>query len=102
MGALYPRQTNYMFADLLFFTSKEGDEETSPSFATYYAAIEASNALLAVLIATLLPIGGTAKEATFLTAMKLLIAAKSLFSGIDGERATPPSCTSIGAYNALL
>ena len=65
-----PRQTNYLFAILLFFTSGEGNEATSPSFVICYAAIEASSALLEVLIATLLPSGGTAKEATFPTAIK--------------------------------
>ena len=66
------------------------------------AAIEASNASLEVLIASLLPACGTTKEATFPTAINLLIAVGSLFSCPDGEWATPPSCTSIGAYNTLL
>ena len=52
MGALYPRQTKRLFADLLLFTSGEGDEATSPSFAAENAAIDASSALLEALIAT--------------------------------------------------
>ena len=35
-------------------------------------------------------------------AIKLLIAVGLLFYCADGELATPSSCTSIGAYNALL
>ena len=52
MGALYPRQTKRLFADLLLFTSGEGDEATSPSFASANAGIDASSALLEALIAT--------------------------------------------------
>ena len=100
MGGLYSRQRNYIFADILFFTSREGDEATSPSFATRYEAIEASSESLEALIATLLPASGTAKEATFPTAIKPFVTVVSLFSSTDGERATLPSCTSIGAYNA--
>ena len=64
-GMLYSQQTNYLFADLLLLTSREGDEATSPSFATANMQIEASSTLLEALIATLLPVGGTAKEAIF-------------------------------------
>ena len=39
-------------ADLLLFTSKEGDEATSRSFATENTAIDASRSSLEVLIAT--------------------------------------------------
>ena len=81
--------------------SGEGDEATSPSFATCYAAMKASNMSLKKLIAILLPIGTTIKEVTFPLAIKLLIAIGSLFACANGERAMPPSCTSIGAYNAL-
>ena len=42
------------------------------------------------------------KEAIFPTAIKLLIAVGSFVAYEDGERATPPSYVSIGAYNALL
>ena len=51
MGALYPRQTKCLFADLLLFESGEGDEATSPSFAASNAGIDASSALLEALIA---------------------------------------------------
>ena len=64
-AALYPRQTKYLFADLLLFTRREGDEVTSPSFVAENAAIEASSASLEALIAALLPAVGTAKEAIF-------------------------------------
>ena len=50
---------------------------------------EASSTSLKALIATLLPVGGTTKEATFPIAIKLMIAIKLLFSCVDGERATP-------------
>ena len=52
MGALYPQQTEYLFADLLLFTSEEGDKATSPSFAPENKAIDGSNASLEMLIAT--------------------------------------------------
>ena len=55
----------YLFANLLLLASGEGDEATSPSFAIRYAAIEASSASLEASIATLLPVGGTAKDAFF-------------------------------------
>ena len=49
MGALYPRQTKCLFADLSVFTSREGDEATSPSFAAENKAIEASSSSLEAL-----------------------------------------------------
>ena len=52
MGALYPRQTEYLFADLLLFTSGEGDKATSPSFTPENEAIDGSSASLETLIAT--------------------------------------------------
>ena len=52
MGALHPRQTEYLFADLLLFTSGEGDKATSPSFASENEAIDGSSASLETLIAT--------------------------------------------------
>ena len=61
MGALYPWKTHYLFANLLFFTIGEDDEATSSSFATRYAAIEASSASLEVLVATLLLASSTIK-----------------------------------------
>ena len=102
MGVLYPQQTNYLFANLLFFASREGDEAASPSFATRYTEIEASSAFLEALIATLLPAGGTAKVVTFMMAIKLLIAVESLFSCTDGDWVTKSSCATIGACNELL
>ena len=93
---------NYLFADLFLFTSGEGDEATSPSFTTRYAAIEASSTSLEALIASLLPACGPAKEATFPIAIRLLIAIGSLVACADGEWATTPSCMSMGACNALL
>ena len=52
MGALYPRQTKCLFANLLLFESGESDERTSPSFPAANTRIDASNALLEALIAT--------------------------------------------------
>ena len=97
-----PTANKYLFAEFLFFTSGEGDETMAPSFTTRYAAIEASSALLEALIASLLPTCGAMKEATFPTAINLVIAIGSLFSCADGKRATSPSCTLIGAYNTSL
>ena len=101
-GSGLPMANNYLFADLFLFMSREGDEATSPSFTTHYVAIGASSASLEALIASLLLACGPAKEATFLTAIKLLIAVRSLVACADGEWATTPSCMSIGACNALL
>ena len=75
---LLPTTNNNLFANLFLFMSGEGDEATSPSFTTRYAAIEASSASLEALIASLLPACGPAKEATFPTAIRLLIAVGSL------------------------
>ena len=101
-GSSLPTANKYLFAKLLFFMSGEGEETTSPSFTTCYVAIEGSSALLEVLIASVLSACGTAMEATFPTAINLLIAVGLLFSCADGERTTPPSCASIGAYNTPL
>ena len=48
----FPTANKYLFADLLLFMSGEGDEATSPSFATENSWIDASSALLEALIAT--------------------------------------------------
>ena len=85
-----------------FFASQQGDGESSPLFPTANAVMNASDALMEALIANLLLTGGTAKEATFLMAIRLLIAVRSFFDCADGEWSTTPSCTLIGAYNALL
>ena len=42
----------YQFADLLIFTSGEGDEATSPSFTAENSGIDVSSVLLEALIAT--------------------------------------------------
>ena len=47
-----PPANKYLFADLLLFTSGEGDEATSPSFAAENAAIQASSSSLEAFIAT--------------------------------------------------
>ena len=46
----YPQQTKCLFADLSVFTSGEGDEATSPSFAAENAAIDAFSSSLGALI----------------------------------------------------
>ena len=78
-GSSLPIAKKYLFPNILFFKSGEGDEATSSSFTTRYVAIQAYSALLEVLIASLLPAYGTAKEVTFPTAISLLIAIGSLF-----------------------
>ena len=50
-GGTLPTANKYLFANLLFFISGEGDEATSPSFAIHCALIEASCASLEALIA---------------------------------------------------
>ena len=55
----------YIFADLLVFTSGQGDKTTSPSFAICYVVIETSSTSLDALIATLLPTGGATKHTIF-------------------------------------
>ena len=72
MGKTLPMANKYLFAFLYFFTSKEDDEATSVSFAIRYAT---SSALLKGLYASYSFAGSIAKEITFLTAIKLLIAA---------------------------
>ena len=52
MVALYPWQTKNLFADLQVFTSREGDEATSPSFEAKNKAIDASSSSLEALIVT--------------------------------------------------
>ena len=64
-GSGLPMANNYLFANLFLFTSREGDEATSPSFTTRYVAIEASNASLKALIGSLLPACGPAKRPLF-------------------------------------
>ena len=51
-GSGLPTANKYLFADLLLFTSGEGDETTSPSFTAENGGIDASSALLEALIAT--------------------------------------------------
>ena len=101
-GSDLPTVNNYLFADLFLFMSGEGDVASSPSFTTCYAAIEASSASLEALIASLLPACGPTKEATFLMAIRLLIAVGLLVACKDSEWATTTSCMSMGACNALL
>ena len=47
-----PTANKYLFANLLLFTNGEGDEATSPSFASANAGIDAFSELLEALIAT--------------------------------------------------
>ena len=95
MGAVYPWQTT---AYLLIFSFLKVEN----SFTTRHVAIEASSALLEALIASLLPACGPTKEATFQSAIRLLIAVGLLVACADDEWATTPSCVSMGARNTLL
>lgn len=54
-----------MLAILSFANGAKGDKVMPPSFATINIVINASNAFVEVLIASLLPICDTTKEATF-------------------------------------
>ena len=49
-GSGLPTANNYLFADLFLFKSGEGEEATSPSFATSYEPIQASKPPLETLI----------------------------------------------------
>ena len=51
-ATLYTRQTKYLFADLWLFTSREGEEATSPSYVARNKAIDASSSPLEALFAT--------------------------------------------------
>ena len=75
---------NYLFANLFLFTSREGDEATSPSFIIRYVAIEAFGASLEALISSLLPACGPRKESTFPTAIRPLFAVRSLVACANG------------------
>ena len=69
---------DYLFTNLFFFMSGEGDRALSPPFPTTNAVMSASSALLETFIASSLPTSGTAKEAIFPMGIKLLIAIRSL------------------------
>ena len=47
-----PTANKYLFANLFLFANEEGDEATSPSFASANAGIDAFSELLEALIAT--------------------------------------------------
>ena len=51
-GGVFRTANKYLSADLLFFTAREGDKATSPSFTAENAGIEVSSAVLEALIAT--------------------------------------------------
>ena len=101
-GSTLQTANHHLFASLFFCMSGEGDRESSPPFSSTNAVMSASSALLEALIASLLPTVGTTKEATFLRAIKLLIAIELLFACANGEWETALSCALIGTCNALL
>ena len=49
-ASILPMADKCLFANLLLFASREGDEATSPSFTTSYASIQASSPSLEMLI----------------------------------------------------
>ena len=61
MGAVYPWQTKYLFADIFLFMSEEGDKATWPAFATANVPIKASSVSLEALSANSLPTSGPTK-----------------------------------------
>ena len=83
-GSTLPTANKYMFAYILLFTSGQRYEATSPYFVAENGAIGASSASLEVLIASLVPAGGIAKETTFSTTGKLLTTVESFFSCANG------------------
>ena len=88
-GSGLPAANNYLFADLLLFTSGEGDKATSPSFTAENSGIDASSALLEALIATLYMKWGCEWE-QFPTANNYLFANLLLFTSGEGDEATSP------------
>ena len=101
-GSTLQTTNNYLFSNLFSFMSGEVYRASSPPFLNANAMISASSASLEAPIASLLSIGSTLKEATFLREIKLLIVVGLLFACANDEWTTTPSCTSISAYNALL
>ena len=81
-----------------FLHGEEVNGATPPCFLISCMSISAYKAST---IANLFLEVGITKEATFLTAIKLLIIARLSFACSNGERTTSPSCASIDPYNAL-
>ena len=61
-GDSFTTANQYPFADFLLFMNREGDEAMSPSFRAKNMGIDASSALLEVLIATHRMQGGCEQE----------------------------------------
>ena len=101
MGALCKRQ---MVTYLPMFFSLRVERETGHRLpcSNCKCSDERFQCVVGNAYCKFLPTGGTAKEATFLMAIKLLIALGSLFTCTNGEWVTAPSWASIGTYNALL
>ena len=89
-GSGLPTANNYLFADLFLFKSGEGEEATSPSFATSYEPIQASNPCWKCSF----QVGAFSEDANANispTANKYLFADLFLFKSGEGDEATSPS-----------
>ena len=84
------KENNCLFANRLLFASKEGDEATSPSFATRYALIKDTSSSLerSWQLGTC---NGDANASTLPTANKCLFANVLHFAIGEGDEATLPS-----------
>ena len=87
----------YLFADLLLFTSGEGDGATSPSCATVNGSIDASSSSLEASIPTQ-QMRGDANRSSFTMANKYLFADLLLFTSGEGDEATSPSFTAENSW----
>ena len=102
-GAVYPRQTNTCLPIFTFYELRG----RRGNVALFYNTLSKKQLTLLAhcwkrSLQVYCPHVALLKEATFLTAIKLLIAVGSFVACADGERGTPQSCMSIGSYNALL
>ena len=80
----------YLFADLLLFTSGEGDEATLPSFTAENSGIDVSSALLEALIATKQMQWGCEWE-RFTRGKQIPVCRSLLFKSGEGDEAPSPS-----------
>ena len=79
----------YLFANILFSISKEGNRLMPPSYATMIVAIDACNASLEAILATY-DIKGDVKRSTFQKGNDYLFSNLLLFKCEKGYGTTPP------------
>ena len=85
---------DYLFANLLFFVSKEGNRVMLPSCATTNMVIDASNILLEALIATY-QMQRLVNESTFSLTNNNMFANLLFLTNTEDDRVMLPSCTTV-------